>query len=49
MPSPTLGIQIAENGAKSFVLQNQLHRKTLRLKIDPAARWSNDEAQVEAM
>ena len=43
-----LGIRITNSGVKSYILQNRLNGKTIRLTIGLVSTWSIEEAQAEA-
>lgn len=46
--TPGLGIRITKNGVKSFILQNRLNSKSIRLTIGYFGTWDIPEAQAEA-
>lgn len=45
---PRLAVRVTATGAKSFIFETKLDRKTIRLTIGDAAVWKLDEARAEA-
>jgi integrase len=46
--TPSLGIRVTANQSKSFIFQDRLHGKTIRMTIGSLSIWNLGDAQVEA-
>lgn len=46
--TPGLGLRVTQAGAKSFIFETRLHRKTIRSTIGDPRTWTIKEAQAEA-
>lgn len=46
--SPSLRVRVTTSGAKSYVFESKLNRKTIRRTIGSVAAWSIEQARVEA-
>lgn len=45
---PSLRVRVTEQGAKAFVFEAKLHRKTIRRTIGSVQAWTIEQARVEA-
>jgi integrase len=46
--APGLGLRVTSAGAKSFIFETRLHKKTLRVTIGDTRTWAVGKAQAEA-
>jgi integrase len=46
--SPRLAVRITKAGAKSFIFESKLNKKTIRWTIGPCYAWKLDDARAEA-
>lgn len=46
--TPGLGLRVTASGAKSYIFESRLHKKTLRVTIGDIRTWTISKAQAEA-
>ena len=46
--APRLAVRITKNGARSFIFETKLDRKTIRRTIGPVSAWTIEDARKEA-
>ncbi|AHB04891.1 MULTISPECIES: tyrosine-type recombinase/integrase [Pandoraea] len=46
--TPSLGVRVTSNGAKSFIFEGRLNGKTIRITIGDTRSWTISKAQTEA-